>query len=100
MSENLKAAVKFSSERYSIPLKAVAELAAWVLIKVHERQPGMYRRIAAEVIYDERNGPLSGALLSTGQLRGRMALEPTHYVFGRLCEKMRSQGLIEHHEQH
>lgn len=95
VAEDLKAAVRFAVERYSVPQKTNAELITWVLLKIHDRQPGMYRNLVAQIIYDEGNGPFARALLATGQLKGRPALEPARYVFSRLCEKMRSHGIME-----
>ncbi len=93
--EDLKAAVRFSRERYDVAPAAVADLVSWALTKVSVRRGKHYRHIVVELLYDDGNESLASDLLETRQLTGRLALEPARYVFARLCDRIRSNGLIE-----
>ena len=93
--DNLQAAINFAIERYGIDQEAVAELTAWALSKVYQRQPAHYGEVAGQLIYDRADPEFTRALLASEHLHEGMSHEPAPYLMGRLCDRIENQLLKE-----
>jgi ATP-dependent DNA helicase RecQ len=93
--EDLQAAIKFAITRYQVGQEIVADLAAWGLSKVYERQQAHYSEVASQLIYRIADSDLTRSLLASEHVHGDMSCEPATYLIGRLCDRIENELLTE-----
>ena len=93
--DNLQAAINFAIERYGVDQETVAELTAWALSNVYERQQAHYGEIAGQLIYHRADPKLTRSFLASVHAHGGMSREPAIYLMGRLCDRIENELLME-----
>lgn len=93
--DDLQAATRFAVARYGVDQQTVADLIAWALFKIYERQAAHYGEVAAQFIYRRDDTDLARSLLASEHFHGSMSREPGTYLFGRLCDRIKNELLTE-----
>ncbi|MGH9425954.1 MAG: hypothetical protein ACRD2L_06600, partial [Terriglobia bacterium] len=93
--DDLQAAAKFAVARYGDDQETVADLMAWALSKIYDRQPMHYAEVASQLIYRRAEPDFTRSLLASGHLHGSMSCEPATYLMGRLCDRIETEILTE-----
>lgn len=86
--DNLHAAANFAIERYNVEPKVIADLIAWSLARVFERQRPSYGEVASHLVYHRDDPILARLVMASEHLYPPMLCEPAAYLMGRLCERI------------
>lgn len=91
--DNLHAAINFAIERYNVEPNVIADLLAWSLARVFERQRTHYDEVASHLVYHRDDPDLTRLVLASDHLYPPMLYEPTAYLMGRVCGRINDEIL-------
>ena len=85
--QNLRTAIEFAQERYSIPNEILFDIIAWFLVKIYYRDERIHSYVLEDLLYEIDNELLASIIITHEESTNQMIIKPAIFLLKKLSDR-------------